>query len=143
MRAGTRQQGFSLIELLVVVTIMMSVIGLVGGGVLKSVQKTEAQTEVISLYSLIKKAGVKAFASGTSLTLLFSGSDVVFVSNGRQEPKQAFQHLQFSAQSIVFNRNGIPNRLELVVSVRGLQKVLELQSLFHSAPFNSGITNAG
>ena len=94
MRNGTRQQGFSLIELLVVITIMMSVIGLVGGGVLKSVQKTEAQTEVISLYSLIKKAGVKAFASGTSLTLLFSGSDVVFVSNGREEPKQTFQHLQ-------------------------------------------------
>ncbi|HAY47281.1 MAG TPA: type II secretion system protein GspG, partial [Gammaproteobacteria bacterium] len=37
MRRGTRQQGFSLIELLVVITIMMSVIGLVGGGVLKSV----------------------------------------------------------------------------------------------------------
>ena len=143
MRRGTKQQGFSLIELLVVITIMMSVIGLVGGGVVKSVQKTEAQTEVISLYSLIKKTGVKAFASGTSLTLLFSGSDVVFVSNGREEVKQVFQHLQFSRQSIVFNRNGIPNHLKLVVSVRGLQKVLELQSLFHSVPINSGATNAG
>tara|TARA_B100000780_G_scaffold270333_1_gene229992 strand:- start:7238 stop:7669 length:432 start_codon:yes stop_codon:yes gene_type:complete len=143
MRRGTKQQGFSLIELLVVITIMMSVIGLVGGGVVKAVQKTEAQTEIISLYSLMKKAGVKAFASGTSLTLLFSGRDVVFVSNGREETKQVFQYLQFSSQSIVFNRNGIPNRLKLVVSVSGLQKVLELQSLFQSASVNSGVTNAG
>ena len=53
--------GVTLIELLVVVAIMMTVLSLVGGTTLRSVNKVKGQTELISLLNIMKQASAKAF----------------------------------------------------------------------------------
>ena len=89
----------TLIELLIVITIMMGVLGLVGGSTLSAVDRAKAQTEFISVHSLIKKTAVRSFSTGVGLSLHFE-SDEVSVFNGSELHSQInFEHLEFEDQS--------------------------------------------
>ena len=124
-------KGFTLIELLVVVAIMMTVLGLVGGGVVNGIARAEAQTEVISVYNLVKKTGVRAFTSGQTLVLTLEQDQArLTVSQGKVLSTVNFDHLRFEPQQIIFNRNGLPNLFIVDVQVRGKTKALDLNSLF-------------
>ena len=68
-----RFRGFSLIEILVVLTIMMALLGLVGGSVVDGVSRARAQTEVISVFSLLKRVSVSSFTSGQPIIVSFEG----------------------------------------------------------------------
>ena len=124
-------RGFTLIELLVVIAIMMTVLGLVGGGVVTGVARAEAQTEVISVYNLVKKSGVRAFTSGQTLVLSFEQNQARLIASQDELISAVdFDHLLFKPQQIVFNRNGLPNVFAIDVQVRGKSKTLDLSELF-------------
>ena len=132
MAAPRQSSGFTLIELLVVITIMMTVLGLVGGSVVSGVAKAEAQTEVISVYNLVKKTGVRSFTSGQGLALSFGGNGVTLTSAKDKVliSKINFEHLVFESQQIVFNRNGMPNIFFIEAQVRGKSRTLDFSMLF-------------
>ena len=124
-------RGFTLIELLVVVTIMMIVLGLVGGTVTSGVARAQSQTEIITLYSVVKKSGTKAFTSGQALTLTFAKGEVQLTgAQDRVVSAVKFKHLIFEPQYIVFNHNGMPNSFTVEVEVRGKGRVLDFGTLF-------------
>jgi prepilin-type N-terminal cleavage/methylation domain-containing protein len=124
-------RGFTLIELLVVIAIMMTVLGLVGGGVVSGVARAEAQTEVISVYNLVKKSGVRAFTSGQPLVLSLDQNQAKLIgSNDQLISSVNYEHLLFDTQQIIFNSNGLPNFFAIGVQVRGKSKTLDLSSLF-------------
>ncbi|MDB2486560.1 prepilin-type N-terminal cleavage/methylation domain-containing protein [Porticoccaceae bacterium] len=124
-------KGFTLIELLVVIAIMMTVLGLVGGGVVSGVSRAEAQTEVITVYNLVKKSGVRAFTSGQTLVLSLEQNQArLTASQDNVLSTVDFDHLQFEPQQIIFNRNGLPNLFAIEVQVRGKPRTLDLSSLF-------------
>jgi len=133
-----RVHGVTLIELLVVVTIMMTVLGLVGGVTIESVRKASAQTEVISIYSIIKKSSVKAFTFGSSLEMSVSGDRLKILLGENIYAETQFDHLQFDPQKITFSRNGMPDTFSLSVRVRGLDKKLDLLPLFDNPTIASG-----
>ena len=62
-----RLLGFSLIELLVVISILAGLLVLVGGLTVNSVEKAQAQTELVGFSNMIKKISFRAFASGNSI----------------------------------------------------------------------------
>lgn len=121
--------GATLLELLLVMAIMMTLIGLVGGSTIESVDRAAAQTEVISVYSLTKRAGVRAFASGKTVSLKFSGSSVDVFLGGSLLLQKKYEHLRFADQTVSFNRNGIVDKLVITVSVRGIDRSLNLNLL--------------
>ena len=123
--------GATLLELLVVLTIMMTLLGLIGGNAVDSVDRASAQAEVISVYSLIKKSSVRSFASGNIVVLLFSGTGVVVNIGGLDESKKTYQHLRFDEQSVRFSRNGMIDTFNLSVHVRGVERILDFNSIFH------------
>ena len=124
--------GATLLELLVVITIMTTLIGMVGGTMVESVEKAAAQTELISVYSLLKTAGVRAFSSGNSVTLKFYGSNVDILAGDEELPRIFFEHLEFDEQIVRFNRNGMIDRLDIDMRMRGLGKTLDLRPIFNN-----------
>ena len=134
MVANKGNLGATLLELLVVITIMTTLIGLIGGTMVETVGKAAAQSELISVYSLVKTAGVRAFSSGNSVTLKFYGSNVDILAGDKLLPRIAFEHLEFDEQIVRFNRNGMIDRLDLDMRVRGLGKTLDLRPIFTNTP---------
>ncbi|MDA9371660.1 type II secretion system GspH family protein [Porticoccaceae bacterium] len=130
MKHRTLASGMTLIELLIVLSIMMTALSLVGGLALETLDKTRAQTEVISVYSLIKKASIRAFSSGSGVMLAFDNQNLnVFVEKELQTGK-TFKYLDFPRQVILFNRNGLPNILQITVAVDGTETVLDFKTIF-------------
>ena len=127
-----KNAGATLLELLVVVTIMMTLIGLIAGATLDSVDRAAGQTEVIAVYSLVKKAGARAFASGNSVALNFSDSHVEVYIGDKLRSKSTFEHLIFNPQSLRFNRNGMTDTMAIHVTVLGIAKTLDLTPLFNN-----------
>ena len=133
MAASQKNAGATLLELLVVVTIMMVSVGLIAGSTLDSVDRAAGQTEVIAVYSLVKKASVRAFASGNSVLLKFSVRQVEVYVGDKLLSKRTFEHLIFDVQSLRFNRNGMTDTPAIHVTVRGITKTLDLAPLFNNS----------
>jgi len=131
MNSSQRLRGFSLIELLIVLTIMMTLLGLVGGNVIESVERTRAQAEVVSFYELLKKCGITAFASGQPLVAALSGNTVIIdVSSTNQLREVRYEYLDFEDHQVTFYRNGLPDSVNLNVSVNGKSRQLDFAELF-------------
>ena len=122
--------GVTLIELLVVITIMATVLGLVGSATLTSIERASAQSEVISVYSLLKKSSVQSFTTGSPVTLVFEGPSVNIMIGLNRHSQASFEHLIFNEQRLKFNRNGLPNKLIITLLVRGVERELDLHSVF-------------
>jgi type II secretory pathway pseudopilin PulG len=130
MASGKRFAGVTLIELLIVISIMMTLLSLVGGLSLQTFKKAEAQTELISFYSLIKKAGMLGFASGGNVVLELSGNAVTMIVRDEVRATKSFEYLSFKAEMIFFNRSGLPYEKSVLVGVNGLKKTVDLGFLF-------------
>ena len=100
--------GFSLIELLVVISIMAGVMALVGPLTVRSVESARAQTELVSIERWINGWGRKAFLSASVISIKAKNSNLVAERDGEQvdsfdlsmwQPTQALT-LQFSASGL-------------------------------------------
>ena len=120
-----------MIELLIVLMIMMTLLGLVGGNVIESVQRTRAQAEVVSFLELLKKCGVTAFASGQSLSLALDGNRITIepASTG-QVHEVIYEHLDFEVHQMTFFRNGLPDTDNVSVNVDGKSRRLDFVETF-------------
>ena len=127
--------GVTLIELLVVITIMMTMLGLVGGQIVSSVEKARAQTEVIMVFNVVKKASVKAFSSGNTIVLKFSANQYELMVEGTVEASKKFEFLLFEEQVLRIDRNGLPAQYYLETQVRGRLKTLDFRPFFSKFGF--------
>jgi len=100
--------GFSLIELLVVISIMAGVMALVGPLTVRSVESARAQTELVSIERWINGWGRKAFLSASVISIKAKNSNLIAEREGQQvdsfdlsmwQPTQALT-LQFSASGL-------------------------------------------
>ena len=120
-----------MIELLIVLTIMMTLLGLVGGSVIESVQRTRAQAEVVSFLELLKKCGVTAFASGQSLSLALDGNRITIEPSSTGQVREViYEHLDFEVRQMTFFRNGLPNTVNVSVHVNGKPRELDFAEMF-------------
>lgn len=125
-----RNAGITLIELLVVMAIMVTVLAVVGGTTIESTARAKAQTEIIKVYSLVKKTSVKAFSSGSSIDLEFGENAVSVFVEKKLQSKMTFEHLHFDGQWVRVNRNGYSDAMQLIVRVRDIKRELDLRPLF-------------
>ena len=131
MSSLKRLRGFSLIELLIVLSIMMTLLGLVGGNVIESVERTRAQAEVVSFFELLKKCGVTAFASGQSLSVVLDGNRVTIEPSSTGQVREViYEYLDFEDHQMTFFRNGLPDTVNLTVNVSGKPRQLDFAETF-------------
>lgn len=133
MSSSKAAYGATLLELMVVMTIMMTLLGLVGGLSVDSVDRAAAQTEIISLYGVLKKASARAFSSGRKVFVELSGPRVEVYSGSELRSSTVFSHLQFDDQVVRFDRNGIADTVLIKVSMRGEDRSLDLRPVVSSS----------
>jgi prepilin-type N-terminal cleavage/methylation domain-containing protein len=72
----TKHSGFTIIELLVVMAIVVVLMGLVGPMTLNSIDKAEGKTEKITLENWLSKVSVKAFTTGNIYLIDLSAKNI-------------------------------------------------------------------
>ena len=72
---STLRNGFSLIELLVVMSIISIIVSLIGPDSLKVASKAKQYTELQSVHSLIRSSSKYALYSSQPVVLEFNGKD--------------------------------------------------------------------
>ncbi len=121
--------GFSLIELLVVISIMAAIMALVGPLTVRSVESAQAQTELVSIERWINGWGRKAFLTGSVISVEARNGQLIAETDGQSIDARALELWQpAESLQIEFSSAGLPSvtRIELVsgnvsrtVSIRG------------------------
>jgi len=128
-RSNKLEAGFSLIELLVVISIMAAIMALVGPLTVRSVESAQAQTELVAIERWINGWGRKAFLTGSVISVESRGGQLIAESDGQSIDARALELWQpAESLAIEFSSAGLPSvtRIELVsgnvsrtVSIRG------------------------
>ena len=128
-----KAKGFSLIELLVVITVMMSVVGLIGGLSVDMRQKFAIKAEERTLLSLMQRASQRAFILESNLMLTLSGDSAQLFANQSGSPihSENFSELTFSDQVVQFDAQGLPSVTSLSYDTQTRTKTLMLEGLLN------------
>ena len=116
-------QGFTLIELIVVMVIMGLGAALVGPQVANLHDKIMIQTEVETVGEFIEIAKIRAFARQKSLILNFSANEVTIKS---ENVKLKCRMLQFSPAVLTVNGNGFADIQKIRYEAKGEDKILDV-----------------
>jgi len=124
--AINRVSGITLIELMIVISLMMLIISLVGPLTLKMIDKAQAQTEYIRLQNKLKQLSYNAFTNAAEYELLFQGSHVKVLKNNKFLLESDYSYLTFNKQSISLNSRGYPYPEKLIVNLPNKQKQINI-----------------
>lgn len=124
-----KSKGFTLVELLIVMAIMSLILSIVGPLTVKIVDKTQAQSEFISLKNAVNKVSYKAFASATPYVLTFDNRTLNLESKNSTPSIHRFEYISFPQQVITFNSRGYPSPESLNVSMQGRDETINLFKL--------------
>ncbi|BDX07693.1 pilus assembly FimT family protein [Planctobacterium marinum] len=132
----SKQSGFTLVELLVVMTIIITATGLAGGLVVDGVTKFRAKAEIQDLEQTFILASSKAFVLEKRLSIKLSENQMQIYSGKSQVFEKTFNYLMFSETDFNVNRLGLidANRIELAVN--GMTKTIYLDEIYNDATTN-------
>ncbi len=109
-------KGFTLIELIIVMSIVVLLTTMVGPLAIRNLEKAQAKSELLSLKNWIDKISYRAYISSQKLDLIFRGKQVVLQSHDNTQiiKNQQFEFLFFQPQTLSFNRKGFvsPDNIE-------------------------------
>lgn len=120
--------GFSLIELTVVIVLMASLAGLVAPLTYRQLEKSKAKTEYLVFRNTLKALCTKAFAQGLSYEIKMSANGFTTRSVLSQHDYQ-FEYLNLPAQQFYINRNGYPSVDSIKVDMAGTQRELLMMDI--------------
>lgn len=109
-----KRNGFTLIELMVVLAIISILMSLVGPLVVNSLQKAQAKVEVMTIKRWTKHISHRAFLTQNKLLLVLDGKSALLIDpDGNVIKSLDLDYLFFQPQNIFFNQNGYA-QLQLV-----------------------------
>lgn len=121
-------RGITLIELLIVISIMMTVLSLVTPLTARIIDKTKAQSEYLQLCNRIKSISSEAFALSTPIRVTFSAKQVDVVREDTSETI-TFKYLSFDKQQLVFNSYGFPDASVVTVTQQHRIRQIDIMNL--------------
>jgi prepilin-type N-terminal cleavage/methylation domain-containing protein len=121
--------GFTLIELIVVMSIMSIVLSMVGPLTLRMLDRAQAQSELISFKNSVKKVSYIAFASGTEYSFELKQHQLIVYRADDELQQTEFDHLNFEPQIITFNSRGYPSPEELSIKLLNKNEQVNLFKL--------------
>lgn len=141
-----KNKGVTLIELLIVITIMMTMISLVAPLAISTIDKAEAQNEFLSFCNVLRRTSVKAFANGSGIELELKDNKLTAYqtstynfnldSEGLEQNKvlyeRSYKFLTFQPNHIFFNKNGIASLALIKLNQQSRKRELDLLILLES-----------
>ena len=124
------RKGFTLIELIIVLSIVSLLLSVVAPISIKAVDKTEAKTELLSTTKWIKNIGFQSFIEQQSYMLELNGNTLSLYkkpSNDLVKTKQ-LESLSFTQQWVNFNANGFITPEQISGHFRGEPLTISLES---------------
>lgn len=128
-RSSQRLKGFTLVELLVVLTLMGLVLGLVGPLSVDSFERIKSRDEVLELKHLLRLASADAFLSASWLTVTMERGDLAIHDLEGPRRTKRFIYLSFPNQELRFSPQGLPLGAGIQYLRRGRQETIELDPL--------------
>lgn len=122
-RKRRTNKGFSLIELMVVMTIMVGLLSLVGPLAVRNVESTQYKTEEKQFKNWLLKLSHIAFYSGQPVSVELTERSAT-ASIGTKQEILAIEYLDFPLQQIRFTKNGYPTPTTLTYRLN--QQVIEM-----------------
>ncbi|WP_448552114.1 pilus assembly FimT family protein [Thalassotalea montiporae] len=130
-------KGFTLIELIVVISIMAIALSLVGPLTIEFIAKAQAQSELVSLKNSLKKISFKAFSTATEHQVLFNNNVLSLYTREQLVDSKTFEHLHFDKQAIKFNGRGYPFPEVLNLDKLNKQESINLFRLVEGTEFEA------
>jgi len=108
--------GFTLIELMIVLTIVGFLMTMVGPLAVQSVEKAQAKQEMLMMKNWLRKISARSFNTGQAFELKLAGVKAeLYIKGETQQPiiSQTFESLFFQPQEFLYNHRGFitPNIL--------------------------------
>lgn len=121
--------GFTLIELMIVITIMTIALTLVGPSLFKVYDKSKVRSDLLSLKDSTQKIAYKAFINDRAIELKASGNTISFFYQDEKLVinSLSYDYIAFPEQSIVFSNFGFADTQELKVMVDSQVQIFELK----------------
>tara|TARA_R110002167_G_scaffold366448_1_gene597402 strand:- start:23939 stop:24391 length:453 start_codon:yes stop_codon:yes gene_type:complete len=123
-------EGFTLIELMIVMSIVALLMGMVGPLAINSLEKAQAKQEMLSINNWLRKIAFRAFSTGHQHIVNFSGKNVVLYSKGKEKEiieNKSFQTLFFQPQQLIYTSKGFVSPGVLIGSYRGKPLSIDLK----------------
>ena len=129
------QSGFTLIELMVVMTIITLLIGLGGPLAINSLDKAQAKSEILTLKNRLRKISYRAYILQSSAEVTFKGKEITISYNGSNSQPITITNevLFFNEQVLYFNNYGFVQPLKLNLTYRDINTTLDLASLINTS----------
>lgn len=129
------QSGFTLIELMVVMTIIALLTGLVGPLAINSLDKAQAKSEILTLKNRLRKISYRAYILQSSAEVTFKGKEITISYNGSDSQPITITNevLFFNEQVLYFNNYGFVHPLKLNLTYRDINTTLDLASLINTS----------
>lgn len=120
-----RRQGFTLLELLVVMTLIGFMAGVAVPRMFLAAESVSAAAEEHALADMVKEVKFYAYLRHAPQLLIFEGR-YIFRDEGRSTAAE-FTHLRFPNQRITWNTNGFSEKRRLEYTLRDQTKTLVLE----------------
>ncbi|MDT0602816.1 pilus assembly FimT family protein [Thalassotalea castellviae] len=121
-------RGFTLIELMIVMSIVALLMGMVGPLAINSLEKAQAKQEMLSLKNWFRKISARAFHTGQAHIVELTGKKVTLFVEGIDNPIEttSFESLFFQPQKLYYNKKGFISENKVTGTYRGKPLMLEL-----------------
>ncbi|XQW85900.1 type II secretion system protein [Thalassotalea piscium] len=103
-------KGFTLIELMIVMSVVALLLTMVGPLAVNNLEKAQAKQEMLSLKNWLSKISYQAYASGHILQLTLAGKKATLAKISAEKKiitTETFEYIFFTPQVINFSRHGI------------------------------------
>jgi len=156
MRKTKNSQGFTLIELMVVMAIVALLMSLVGPMTIEGYEKIKAKEEQLSLKNWIKGNSYRSFATGKASVITLSGVSISLsfeddydinselsnpIANSESDEftqtdeiaiiaSRSFEHLTFQPQQITVNTFGLISPSEVTIQSHGKTRTIIVSEQF-------------
>ncbi|WDE00519.1 type II secretion system protein [Thalassomonas actiniarum] len=127
--ARLKVSGFTLIELMIVMSIVALLMGMVGPLAIQNLEKAQSKSELMSVKNWLKQVSFQAYISGQELKLVLKGKEAKLVKTDSEEvlTDVTFEFLFFQPQTLNFNNKGYVTPTQLTGAYRNKPLLLDLK----------------
>ncbi|WP_100642247.1 type II secretion system protein [Alteromonas facilis] len=119
-----QKHGFTLVEILVVLSLMAMLISLVGPFAVKTLDNAEARSELLRARLLIKHWKERSFLTHQSIRITLSGQEIrIEGESGKELNVLGFRQLRFATTTLKINALGFLDQTEVHYAVDGKENV--------------------
>jgi prepilin-type N-terminal cleavage/methylation domain-containing protein len=116
-KSAISTKGFTLVELLIVMTIVGTLLSLVGPLAIDSLSKAQARSEVLTLRNWVNYQSQRAFVTGADVQVRLFGKVAELTSESTLKNTKEFEYLSFPPQVIVLTQHGFIEPKKIIATI--------------------------